>query len=286
MAIIVNGEKIDNTRIDQAMQQLRANPQFAPEISDPEKVQEELEKAAKDNAIIGVLINQEVARRKVTVPHEDIDAEFEKLKAEHAPQGAEDELPEEQVKEVKKNVEMQLKIDKLLDDVCKDLTEISDEQAKEYYDQHEEEFTEPELIHAMHVVKHVDSSNVIDRTAAYNEMKDVKAELEAGADFNEVADRLSDCPGQGADLGWFPRGQMVQEFEDVVFTMEEDQLSDIFHTCFGLHIAKVLGRRPANPRPFEDVAEEVSKTLETEAENKCIDDFIDSLKEKAVIQDK
>ena len=66
--------------------------------------------------------------------------------------------------------------------------------------------------------------------------------LRAGADFAEIARTHSDDPGSaqnGGDLGWFRRGQMVEEFEDVAFALREDSISDPVETDFGFHIIQV-----------------------------------------------
>jgi len=62
-----------------------------------------------------------------------------------------------------------------------------------------------------------------------------------GKDFSDVAKEKSQCPSgkQGGDLGWFGRGQMVKEFEDIAFSMEAGKVSKPFKTQFGWHILKV-----------------------------------------------
>jgi peptidyl-prolyl cis-trans isomerase C len=69
-------------------------------------------------------------------------------------------------------------------------------------------------------------------------------DLQGGAPFAEVAERHSDCKGNGGDLGCFPRGAMVEEFDQVVFAMQPGQCSPIFRTPFGFHIAEVRSKEP------------------------------------------
>jgi len=72
---------------------------------------------------------------------------------------------------------------------------------------------------------------------------EIHAQVIAGQDFAELAERHSDDPGSaatGGDLGWFRRnGQMVKEFEDVAFALGSGQVSLPFKTQFGYHIMKV-----------------------------------------------
>jgi peptidyl-prolyl cis-trans isomerase C len=72
----------------------------------------------------------------------------------------------------------------------------------------------------------------------------LKAEIEAGADFAEVAKHKSTCFSRlrGGDLGAFRPGQMVQEFDDVVFSAELNKLLGPVKTQFGYHLVEVTSR--------------------------------------------
>ncbi|MEX0980176.1 MAG: peptidylprolyl isomerase [Gemmatimonadota bacterium] len=80
------------------------------------------------------------------------------------------------------------------------------------------------------------------RAAARAEAERVLGLLRAGEDFETLARRLSQDPGsraEGGDLGWFRRGTMVDEFEDVAFAMPPGATSNVVETQFGAHIIKV-----------------------------------------------
>lgn len=74
--------------------------------------------------------------------------------------------------------------------------------------------------------------------------------IEAGADFADLAKRLSQDPGsarQGGSLGWFGRGAMVAEFDSVSFALADGEISKPFTTSFGYHIVKRNGHRGIEP---------------------------------------
>ena len=72
----------------------------------------------------------------------------------------------------------------------------------------------------------------------------LKAEIENGAEFAELARQYSLCPSgkQGGDLGEFGRGQMVKEFDDVVFSAPVGEVQGPVQTPFGYHLLEVTKR--------------------------------------------
>ncbi|CAM3943121.1 peptidylprolyl isomerase [Alkalicoccus chagannorensis] len=84
-------------------------------------------------------------------------------------------------------------------------------------------------------------------------------ELEAGADFSELASSYSQDPAtaaEGGETGYFRRGTMTPMFERAAFSLEEGTFSDPVPSTFGYHIIEVIDRLP-----FEDSYEEVSDQL-------------------------
>jgi peptidyl-prolyl cis-trans isomerase C len=72
----------------------------------------------------------------------------------------------------------------------------------------------------------------------------LKAEIEGGKDFAEVAQEHSSCPSkaQGGDLGTFGPGQMVPEFDKVVFSAPLNEVQGPVQTQFGYHLLEVTSR--------------------------------------------
>lgn len=72
----------------------------------------------------------------------------------------------------------------------------------------------------------------------------LKSEIESGADFAEVAQRNSSCPSraQGGDLGAFRPGQMVKEFDEVVFSGDLNRVLGPVKTQFGYHLIEITSR--------------------------------------------
>ncbi len=108
--------------------------------------------------------------------------------------------------------------------------------------------------------------------------REIKARLEAGEDFAQLAKEYSDDPGsadQGGDLGWFGRGVMVPEFEEAAFSLEPGEISDPVKTPFGYHIIQVLEKDPNRPR--DEAAIEADK-------RRCFDDWLAQRRTEAQIE--
>jgi len=92
----------------------------------------------------------------------------------------------------------------------------------------------------------------------------LKAELDGGADFADLAREHSIDPGaaNGGDLGFFGRGMMVQPFEQAAFALAEPgDVSAPVQSQFGWHIIKLADRRQTEPPSFQQVAAQIQNRL-------------------------
>lgn len=113
------------------------------------------------------------------------------------------------------------------------------------------------------------------------EAQDVIKQLEKGADFGELADKVSENKGlEGGDLGYFSRELMVPEFSEAAFAMKEGEISKKpVKTKFGYHVIKAGPRRLAEPPKFEDVENELRQLQAAQS----IEETMQSLRGKANI---
>jgi peptidyl-prolyl cis-trans isomerase C len=95
----------------------------------------------------------------------------------------------------------------------------------------------------------------------------IKAEIDGGADFGEIALAKSTGPSgpNGGDLGWFEKGMMVPEFEAAVLALEPGQVSGPVQTQFGWHIIKMNEKRLKDAPTLDDVRDELTEELQRKA---------------------
>lgn len=107
-------------------------------------------------------------------------------------------------------------------------------------------------------------------------------------DFAEAAQKYSKCPSKqkGGKLGMYPRGQMVPEYDNVVFDMEVGSISQPVKTQFGYHIIKLHDKKEAVEAKFEDVKERVHKDLLSAKQRQVYTKKLNELKEKYEVEKK
>jgi parvulin-like peptidyl-prolyl isomerase len=239
---------------------------------------------SRENVIERVLISQEAKANGDKIPRDKIEETLAKLKEQYEdPKQLYKDFNAEDDEKIKQDIETQMKVEQTMNKVCEEMDKPSKAAIKEYYEENKDQFRTPERIRVAHIVKHVNWQT--DEESAFRAINEANEELTKGAAFEMVVDKYTDCADNGGDLGFIMKGQMVEEFEDVVFNLGIGQTSDIFRTRFGFHIAKVYGREPEGIAGLDDVQDRIVETLEEQMRGKAIDDFVDGLRSRAEIEE-
>ena len=288
MALIVNGERIDDSIIQQEEQSLHsqmrrmAAENGAREGPDLAELEKNVPDWSKENVIERTLLRQEALKDTEPIPTEEVERVVEEMKKRH--QGHDkQEASAVSDEDIRREVETRLRLDRLIGKITVNVSSPKNKEVAEFYRKNREQFKLPERIHAGHIVKHVGDG--VGEETARAAVEEARQALEAGGVFEELADKFSDCPGSGGDLGRFPRGEMVEEFDQVVFSMEPGEVSPIFQTVFGFHMVKVYERSPETIRPLGEVREEITKQLHGQKQNRAIENFVDALRAKAEVRE-
>lgn len=152
-----------------------------------------------------------------------------------------------------------------LDAVARNET-VSEEAIRAYFEEHSDEFGQSEERKASHILISMPADASEDeKQAARNKAEEISEQVRKNPEhFAEIAKEHSDDPGsatRGGDLGFFGRGVMVKTFEDKIFSMQLDEISDIVETDFGLHIIKLTDIKEEKRPDLADVREQIEKKL-------------------------
>jgi peptidyl-prolyl cis-trans isomerase D len=145
--------------------------------------------------------------------------------------------------------------------------ELSDEELKARYESDKATYQTPEQRHARHILlKTAEGDSEAVRAEKKKKAEEVLALARQGKDFAELARKYSEGPtkDRGGDLGFFARGRMVPSFDEAVFSMKTGDISELVETPFGYHVIKLEEIRPATGRSFEQVKDNLAKSVRQE----------------------
>ena len=126
-------------------------------------------------------------------------------------------------------------------------------EAHRIYDETKTQIGPDGLVRASHILITVPQKATKEQQeAAKVRIDSIYNALKAGADFAELAKKVSQCPSsaRGGDLNWFSRGRMVKEFEDPAFALQKGEMSKPVLSPFGWHIILLTDRKELEPFEF------------------------------------
>jgi foldase protein PrsA len=208
--------------------------------------------ASVDTLITNKIVELEAEKEKIKVTDEEKEKELQALMESY---GGEEtfNLTLEQSGMTKEDVTKEINHIITIKKLLEPRINITEEEIKTYFDENKETFDTKEQVKASHIL-------VADEATA----KEVKKKISAGADFAELAKEYSTDTAtseKGGDLGYFERGTMATEFDEMAFTLEKNVISDPVKTDYGYHIIKVEDKKAAAPAVYEDHVEEIKDTL-------------------------
>jgi len=278
VALLVNGEYIEEVAIRQERDLIRRRLREQTPEETGLAIETKALEWAQDNVIERVLLRQAALRYTASEPSPDQSAVTGETGCATAP--SHQSLIAHQ--SLTEGAPTDWRLAKLLESVTRDVPRPQTREVSDFYRKNQALFFRPECAHASHIVKNVDEGTT--EAEARAAIETVAAELRKGRLFAELAEEYSDCPGGGGELGWFARGQMVEEFDAVVFALRPGDVSGIFQSPFGFHLAKLHQRRLAGILPLPEVYNRVEEMIVNRRREEVAACFLDELRAKAEIR--
>ena len=177
-------------------------------------------------------------------------------------------------------------INKMMEAEVANATAATDADAKDFYDKNPDKFKQPESVRASHILLMTQDKDDATKKAARAKIDELLKRAKAGEDFAALAKANSQdgSASQGGDLGFFARGRMVPEFDQVAFALKPGEISDVVTTQFGYHIIKLTEKKEAAPIPLEQVKPQVLEFLTNQKKQQRVDGFIEDAKKRAKIE--
>ncbi|WP_207669259.1 peptidylprolyl isomerase [Fonticella tunisiensis] len=286
----INDQKITKGEFDKKfesqLEQLKM--MYGQNFADKKENQEYIKQMKEDflsSLVEDALLVQE-AKKENVIDDKSLEDEVKKQYDEQVKAAGGEEQFKKQLEGIKFSTEdfkEYLKInilkDKLYEKTTQNVT-VSDEDAKKYYNDNIYQYTEkPNKMNISHIL-----------VATEKEAQDIKARLDKGEKFEDLAKQYSTDPGskdKGGELGEFEyaNNNLDKTFFINAIAVPEGKISAPFKTQFGWHIVRMNKKEEYNPKPFDTVKEEIKKTMLDSKKQEEFKKKIEEWKDKAKIKE-
>lgn len=263
--------------------------------------------------IVKALLEQEIAKRGIEVTNKDVDEAIKDIVDKLGSKEQLDTMLKDNgisASQFKKDLKEEVKMKKLAKELGS--SNVSDAEAKKFYNQNIDKFKHPERVRASHILISVNPEEITEivKSDAKNKSLDdtaikakVNEEIQAReAKANQLLAEVKKDPSKfakvakensedttsaikGGDLGFFNAKEMVPEFSKAAFSMKPNTISDKpVKTQYGYHIIMVTDRAAASVTPFEKAKPDIKGYLENQKQLELLDNLTESLKKNAKIE--
>jgi peptidyl-prolyl cis-trans isomerase C len=271
---VVNGEPIAAETLARELREARAGAG----AGTAESGGEVLRRRVLDELVDRALLLQEARARSIVVGQDQVERAFLRIRAEYPGTHFDDLLAQERLSqaELKARLKEQLAVERLFQDEVFPRVTVVEAELERHYADHAAEYQEPERVRVLQIV-----------VASRDEAVQLRDRLRRNPQtFAEVARKSSIAPEgrNGGDLGYIGRGAGFPEVFDACFQMPLNVVSDVTPSPYGFHLFKVVDRKGAQRRTYEQAKGEIAEKLTREKRARAQEDYLEALRARAKIQ--
>jgi peptidyl-prolyl cis-trans isomerase C len=294
IAVTVNGIDINESDVQRNVARQLAGSRIPPQLIG--QFRQQVRRQVVDK-MIGQLLVDERIKEEVLVTEEEVIDFILRIGAAQRPPLLTLEAIRRRIEDVnqsfdqvKQDVRRRLGYQRLMEPKWAGKVNVTEDDAKKYYDENPRLFESPEQVRASHILIKPDTS---DPNRDPNQTKaEAKAKAEQlrqmimdGNDFATLARKHSGCSSArgGGDLGFEGRSAWVKPFADAAFSLKVGQVSDVVETRFGYHIIRTTARREPSTMTFEQTKDRIINELSRRKRDEIAKEYVASLKANADI---
>ena len=286
IAVIVNCEVITQREVERLMEPIGRQYRT---LYNKDELPGKLEEARENimNQLIEErLILGEAKRLNIEVNEQEVDARIEDTRRRfESNEQFENALLEQglNARDLKTRFKEQLMTRRLVDQKVGSRIMITPVEISDYYNQHKEEFAGAEEVKVRMILIRPKAEDK--REEALIQAKAIMRRIREGGDFAGLAKEYSEGPyaAEGGLMGDVKRGDLLPQLEDVVFSMDEGEVSEIVQTALGYHILKVEENAQAKARDLTDVRHEVEEAIFRIKMKDKVGEWVQGLRKNAYI---
>jgi peptidyl-prolyl cis-trans isomerase D len=162
-----------------------------------------------------------------------------------------------------------------------DKVQITDKEIEEYHKFNENKYYNEPQVKASHIlIKLPPNVKQEENEAAKKKIEEIRSQILSGEDFSKLAEEHSEDDAtkkKGGDLGFFSKGRMVPDFEEVAFKLQPGEISEPIKTRYGFHLIKVTDKKEGGTPPFDELKDKIKGEMTLEKEKEMAEDIIDQI---------
>lgn len=288
----VNGVEIKKDELVRQAEQMRMRVMQASRGRQTPPLDATFYKQILDGLVAQTLLLQDAKKQGISVTDQDIQPQLDQIRKQF-PDAAtfQKALATQGMTEasLKDNLRQEALIQKYVTTKVLNNVTVSDDAARQFYEQNKAQMQRPERAHLRHILVAVQpTASTDDKQKAKAKAEDLLKRVQGGEDFGKVAAENSDDPGsktQGGDLSWVVRGQMVPPFDQAGFALTKpNEISPVVESQFGYHIIQLLERQPASAVPFEEAKGRITQMLKQKQAGESLQAYVEQLKKQGKVE--
>jgi peptidyl-prolyl cis-trans isomerase SurA len=285
---VVNDEIVLDTELEQqAVGQLRAPPDL--DSAAGKKAWEEHKRKVLDSLIDSRLLSQQAGELKLTVTADEVDRALDEVKKQNQLDDAAFATALKQqgftLETYKKNLKRQILELKVLNTAVRSRVSVSDDEVRTYYQQNARQIGGGDSVHLKQILITVPDG----APASLVEQKQrlaakVVERARGGTAFAELARAYSEdeaSKADGGDLGWVQKGSLLDPLDEVIAGMDAGDVRGPVRSSRGFHVLLLVERKQGGLKPFDEVKEQLRKTLYDQQLDKATQSWLKELRKRA-----
>ena len=292
IAAKVNDEIVTKSELERSRDTLRKElqRQFPGQTRQLEAAFAEREKELLRDLIDRLLLQQRGKEMKVNVDIEVI-KRLDQIRKDAGLQTLEDleqaiSAEGMNYEDFKANIKTQLVTQQVIANEVSSRVKITQDQIKQYYEEHKQKYDQPEQVQIREILISTEGKEAAGLEAAEKRAREVLEKVRTNGDFAKLAEEYSDgatATSRGGDIGFFRRGQLAEQIEEVAFRLNKGETSDLIRTKYGWLIIKVELKHEGGIPQLSAVEPQVREVLFLQGMQPEMRKFLAKLREQAYI---
>ncbi len=284
--VIVNDEIITQGEVDRIL--IPIFIQYKNLYSGPELTEklDEVRRNVVSRLVQDLLLLSEAKKREVEVTDEEVEQRIEEIKENFSSEEEfERALQAEDIAlgSLKKKHRERIMIDKVIDAEIRHKISLSPSELAEFYETNKEKFREPQKVKVKSILIKVSEKRSEKKSLKL--AKTILRRLREGGNFGLLAQKYSDGPyaESGGQMGWVREGELMDKLNDLVFNLDENEISGILKTKLGFHIFLVEEKETSSAMDFNKAKPRIEQIMLNKKIQEKLGQWIENLKKDAYI---